>query len=71
MLPPRRLATLLEQAAQHQRDQCVYHNIGGDMAAPESFAMDHHCTRDMFPSHTVQVLSSIITNNISCLIFRF
>jgi len=55
MLPPRRLATLLDQASQHQRDKCVYHNIGCDLA-PDSFAMDHTCTREMFPSEILQVL---------------
>jgi len=56
MLPPRRLSTLLGQAAKQQRDNCLYHNRLGDEGPPDSYAMDHHCSKDMFPSETVQVL---------------
>lgn len=56
MLPPRRLSTLLGQAAKQQRDNCLYHNRLGDEGPPDSYAMDHHCSKEMFPSETLQVL---------------
>jgi len=56
MLPPRRLTTLLSQAASHQRDHCLYHNRPAEEGPPDSFAMDHSCSRAMFPCQTTQVL---------------
>jgi len=57
MLPPRRLSTLLGQAAKQQRDNCLYHNRLGDEGPPDSYAMDHNCSKEMFPSETIQVLA--------------
>ena len=56
MLPPRRLSTLLDQAARHQRDNCVYHNMSTEDSPPDTYAMDHLCTKEMFPCETIQVL---------------
>ena len=56
MLPPRRLSTLLAQASQHQRDNCLYHNLSYDNHPPDTYATDHTCSKEMFPSQTVQVL---------------
>jgi len=56
MLPPRRLVTLLNQATQHQRDTCLYHNRLDDGGPPDTFAMDHQCSREMFPCETIQIL---------------
>jgi len=55
MLPPRRLTTLLDQAAQHQRNTCIYHNKGENRCG-ETFATDNTCTKEMFPCETIQVL---------------
>lgn len=57
MLPPRRLSTLLGQAAKQQRDNCLYHNRLCDEGPPDTYAMDHHCSKDMLPSETIQVLA--------------
>ena len=56
MLPPRRLTTLLAQASQHQRDNCLYHNLSCDSLPPETYTTDHSCSKEMFPCQTVQVL---------------
>jgi len=57
MLPPRRLTALLGQATQHQQANCLYHNRRSEEAGPpESYATDHTCTKDTFPSETIQVL---------------
>jgi len=59
MLPPRRLVSLLQQATNRQREHCLYHNRREDdcSSPPESYAMDHTCTKEMFPSDCLQVLS--------------
>lgn len=57
MLPPRRLTALLGQAAQHQQANCLFHNRRSDEGPPDTYATDHHCTKDMFPSETIQVLA--------------
>ena len=55
MIPQHRFATLLSQAHQYQRQQCIYHNI------PSSFSVfslyqDHHCDRGGFPTVTTTIL---------------
>ena len=57
MLPPRRLTALLGQAAQHQQANCLFHNRRSDEGPPDTYATDHHCTKEMFPSETIQVLA--------------
>lgn len=57
MLPPRRLTALLGQAAQHQQANCLYHNRRSDESPPDTYATDHHCSKEMFPSETLQVLA--------------
>lgn len=61
MLPPRRLLTLLNQAAEFQTERCLYHNRGGALAnAPLDstyLAVDHQCSKQDFPCETIQVLT--------------
>jgi hypothetical protein len=58
MLPPRRLVTLLGQASRQQREHCLYHNrLPEEEGPPDTYAMDHHCSKDMFPSDCMQVLA--------------
>lgn len=57
MLPPRRLTALLGQASQHQQTNCLFHNRRSDEGPPESYATDHRCSKEMFPSETIQVLA--------------
>lgn len=57
MLPPRRLTALLGQASQHQQANCLYHNRRSDEGPPDTYATDHHCSKEMFPSDTIQVLA--------------
>jgi hypothetical protein len=60
MLPPRRLTQLLGQAAQHQQANCLFHNRRSDSGPPDTYATDHHCSKDMFPSETLQVQCSAV-----------
>eukprot|EP00094_Tigriopus_californicus_P012055 TCALIF_11648-PA protein Name:"Similar to wdr26 WD repeat-containing protein 26 (Danio rerio)" AED:0.14 eAED:0.15 QI:0/0/0/1/1/1/5/0/658 len=73
MLPPRRLHTLLSQAAEFQIDRCLFHNsssvlnsfeLSGTRSSSQlspldsSFlALDHQCEKDNFPHETIQVLA--------------
>lgn len=73
MLPPRRLHTLLSQAAEFQIDRCLFHNSSSVLNAFElsgtrsssqlspldsSFlALDHQCPRENFPHETIQILA--------------
>ncbi|XP_023320596.1 WD repeat-containing protein 26-like [Eurytemora carolleeae] len=57
MLPPRRLQTLLSQAVAHQKEHCIYHNRLGDNEPPKVLSVDHQCSKETFPSETLQVLS--------------
>jgi len=58
MLPPRRLVTLLDQATRQQRDHCTYHNRRPEEEGPpDTYAMDHHCSKEMFPSDCMQILA--------------
>jgi WD40 repeat protein len=56
MLPPRRLATLLEQSRRQQQHGCVFHEDG---IAP-SLYVDHECSSGQFPSLTTHVLKGHI-----------
>jgi len=58
MLPPRRLEALLTQAIDYQCDKCPYHNVK-DKGQIESwsFLRDHVCTKDDFPSVTLQIIN--------------
>ncbi|KAI0341652.1 WD40 repeat-like protein [Trametopsis cervina] len=55
MIPQRRFATLLDQAKDHQRSQCLYHNTPLD---GDSFSLytDHTCDSEAFPRITTAVL---------------
>ena len=57
MLPPRRLLTLLSQAAQFQTERCLYHNraMGSPILDSTYLAVDHVCPRQDFPCETIQV----------------
>ncbi|XP_041353510.1 WD repeat-containing protein 26-like [Gigantopelta aegis] len=58
MLPPRRLLTLLGQAVELQKDKCPYHNTRLDINIDAvSLLLDHACTKDQFPCHTIQILN--------------
>ncbi|KAI9341260.1 WD40-repeat-containing domain protein [Zopfochytrium polystomum] len=52
MIPERRLETLIEQALDLQRMNCLYHNQNGDV----SLFADHTCSRAQFPCKTRHVL---------------
>lgn len=52
MLPSRRLATLLDQARQHQQLSCLYH----DDNEPISLYNDHQCESGTFPTVTTHIL---------------
>lgn len=58
MLPPRRLLTLLNQAVELQKDKCPFHNtkIENNLDAV-SLLIDHVCSREQFPSTTLQILT--------------
>eukprot|EP00111_Clytia_hemisphaerica_P018391 TCONS_00054380-protein len=58
MLPPDRLETLIKQAFEHQKTNCLYHNSTLDQNLHSlSILSDHKCTRNMFPTETRQILS--------------
>lgn len=58
MLPPDRLETLIQQAFEHQKTKCIYHNSRLDQKKfASSVLADHKCNRKMFPSETRQILS--------------
>ncbi|KAL3531171.1 hypothetical protein ACH5RR_010493 [Cinchona calisaya] len=52
-LPERRLEHLVEMAVGAQIDNCVYHSSDA-----VSLYEDHHCSRDNFPTETVQILTN-------------
>lgn len=52
-MPPRRLATLFDQARRYQELQCTYHT--GIQST--SLLHDHRCQREVFPSVTTHVLA--------------
>lgn len=53
MVPSRRLATLLDQARQHQQQSCLYH----DDNDPVSLYTDHQCASGSFPTVTTHILA--------------
>lgn len=56
MLPPSRLNALLNQALELQTLRCLYHNTSqGLTLRNSSLLVDHTCSKDSFPTHTVQV----------------
>lgn len=60
MLPPKRLTTLLEQAAVHQAKSCLFHNkVGSPFYGLDSsfLSVDHSCSKQDFPCETMQVLT--------------
>jgi len=58
MLPPRRLEALLNQAIEYQCERCSYHNFKQKSSLDEwSFLRDHVCSKDDFPSVTLQILN--------------
>lgn len=65
MLPPRRLRALLGQAVELQHDRCPYHNAPLQLRGDPAFALDddcclltdHVCSREHFPSRTIQILN--------------
>jgi WD repeat-containing protein 26 len=54
MVPAHRLATLLQQAKDHQIYKCLFHLQFSD--GPHSLLMDHGCDGSLFPSSTVKIL---------------
>lgn len=58
MLPPRRLEALLNQAIDQQCDKCPYHNFKEKSSIDNwSFLRDHICSKDDFPTVTLQVIN--------------
>lgn len=56
MLPPSRLNALLSQALELQTMRCLHHNTSqGITLHNASLLVDHSCSKDSFPTHTVQV----------------
>ncbi|CAG7733080.1 unnamed protein product, partial [Allacma fusca] len=55
MLPPRRLETLLRQSIDWQTERCPYHN--SEWHDDISLVVDHVCTKETFPSCTLQILN--------------
>lgn len=53
IVPPKRLATLFDQARKYQQLECSYHNNEPAM----SLLSDHSCKRGSFPSVPTHVLS--------------
>lgn len=52
MIPSHRLDTLLSQAIQLQKQNCLYHNVETDET---SLYIDHCCSRDRFPRVTTHI----------------
>lgn len=57
MIPQRRLATLLDQAAMHQQNRCLYHNTPVNWRTWSLYA-DHRCDKDGFPRVTTAILDA-------------
>ncbi|XP_076231171.1 WD repeat-containing protein 26 isoform X1 [Calliopsis andreniformis] len=59
MLPPRRLHSLLCQAVEMQNQQCTYH-VSQTQTSLEnvSLLVDHSCSKEQFPCHTIQELNN-------------
>lgn len=58
MLPPRRLESLILQAIDSQYEKCPFHN-NKDKYSIDSLSLlkDHVCSKEQFPSTTLQVLT--------------
>ena len=54
MIPQRRFATLLHQAEEFQRQQCIYHNPPPNSRF--SLYSDHRCSKNDFPRITTTIL---------------
>ncbi|XP_030747225.1 WD repeat-containing protein 26 [Sitophilus oryzae] len=58
MLPPSRLCHLLSQALELQSNRCRHHNNKEVVSMHNtSLLVDHCCSKDDFPAHTIQVLN--------------
>ncbi|XP_065158210.1 WD repeat-containing protein 26 isoform X2 [Atheta coriaria] len=58
MLPPSRLHVLLNQALELQTLRCQHHNTTQGPALHNcTLLLDHSCSKDSFPTHTVQILN--------------
>lgn len=58
MLPPRRLEVLLNQAIEYQCDKCPFHNFKEKSSIDNwSFLRDHVCSKEDFPTVTLQVIN--------------
>ena len=55
MVPEGRLETLLQQAVEHQKALCTFHNT---TETTYSLLSDHRCGPEQIPARTVQVLSA-------------
>jgi len=55
MVPEGRLETLLQQAIEHQKSLCTFHNT---TETTYSLLSDHRCGPEQIPSRTVQVLDA-------------
>ncbi|GLH05765.1 WD repeat-containing protein 26, partial [Gryllus bimaculatus] len=56
MLPPGRLLTLLNQAVEHQKSECLFHNTSLDGLNHVSLLVDHRCTAEQLPCETNQLI---------------
>lgn len=58
MLPPRRLHSLLCQAVEMQNQRCTFHVTHMQTSLENvSLLVDHSCSKEQFPCHTVQLLN--------------
>ncbi|XP_022899945.1 WD repeat-containing protein 26 [Onthophagus taurus] len=58
MLPPYRLKSLLLQAIELQTLRCTHHNTSQTLNLTNtSLLVDHACSKDYFPTHTIQILN--------------
>lgn len=57
MLPSKRLATLISQAVELQKDRCILHNSLSDSDYVD-LKYDHICKADKFPLHSCQELNN-------------
>jgi len=58
MLPPHRLEDLLNQAITYQCEKCPYHNcVNTESLDSWSFLKDHVCSKEEFPSVTLQIIN--------------
>ncbi|KAF5315776.1 hypothetical protein D9611_004875 [Ephemerocybe angulata] len=55
MIPQKRFPTLIQQALEYQRHQCLYHNLPPDVTNFSLYS-DHFCTNGEFPTTTTTIL---------------